>query len=248
MNRLALVVLSWALLPALAAADDAGRAVVEKAIEAHGGPSKIAKLRVMRIKAEGTITLAPGQAGVPFVIEDWWQMPDQYKTTFRYELGGKRESQTQAVDGQAGWLQVNGQVQDLPKEAVAEMREQKYAEDMDRLGFLVDKEVEVTALDETKAGTQKVVGVVIKSKGHRDVKLYFDAVSSRLAKREHVVLDGATGRDIVQGVVFGDYRETDGAPHYHMLTAYRGGKKFVEAKVVEVEFFDKLDKKVFAKP
>jgi hypothetical protein len=53
---------------------------------------------------------------------------------------------------------------------------------------------------------------------------------------------------VVQEVVFGDYRETDGVPHYRTLTAYRGGKKFVDAKIVEVEFFDKLDKKVFAKP
>jgi hypothetical protein len=52
----------------------------------------------------------------------------------------------------------------------------------------------------------------------------------------------------VQEVVFGDYRETDGVPYYRTLTALRDGKKFVDVKIIEVEFFDKLDKKVFAKP
>jgi hypothetical protein len=61
--------------------------------------------------------------------------------------------------------------QDMPKEAVAEMREQKYAEDLDRLGFLKDKGIDLTALGESKVDRRAVVGVLIKSKGHRDVKL-----------------------------------------------------------------------------
>ena len=248
MYRLWITVASCVLLPAFAAADDAGRALVEKAIKAHGGTEQVAKLRVMRIKAEGTISPVPGQPAMSFVIEDYWQMPDQYKTTTHYELGGKKVSQRQAIDGQTGWLQVDGQVRDLPEDAVAEMREQKHAEDLDRLGFLGDKGVDLTALGEANVDGRTAVGVVVKSKGHRDVKLYFDKESGRLVKREHTVFDGGTGKDVVQEVVFGDYRETDGVPHYRTLTAYRGGKKFVDAKIVEVEFFDKLDKKVFAKP
>jgi len=243
-----MIVVSCALLPAFAAADDAGRAVVEKAIKAHGGTEKLAKFRVMRIKAEGTFSPVPGQPAIPLVIEDWWQMPDQYKMTFRYELGGKQVRMVQVIDGQTGWIQADGRVQDLPKEAVTEMRGQKYAEDLDRLGFLGDKGVEVTALGEAKVGDRAAVGLLVKSKGHGDVKLYFDKESGRLVKREHTVLDAGTGKDVVQEVVFGDYRERNGVLHYHTFTASRGGKKFVDVKVVEVEFFDKLDKKVFAKP
>src|SRR5207245_1300211 len=106
---------------AVPGSDDAARAVVEMAIKAQGGVDKVARLRVMRIKVEGTMALVPGQPGVPFVLEDWWQMPDQYKTTSRFELGGKKVNQTQAIDGEAGWMQLDGVTQDMPKEAVAEM-------------------------------------------------------------------------------------------------------------------------------
>lgn len=248
MRWLWMIVAACTMCPGVAAADEAGRAVVQRAVEAHGGPAKVAKLRVMRIKVEGAMTVAAGQPPVPLVIEDWWQIPDQYKTTSRLELDGKRVTQTQAIDGQAGWLQVGGQVQDMPKEAVAEMREQKYAEDLDRLGFLADRSFEVTSLGEARVGDRPAVGVVVKSKGHRDVKLYFDKASGRVVKREHPVLDGATGKEVVQAVVFGDYRETDGVPCYRTLTAYRDGKTFFEGRVVEVEFFERLDEKVFAKP
>src|SRR5262249_13050550 len=153
------------------------RGAVEKAIKAQGGADKVARLRVMRIKLEGTMSLVPGQPAVPFVLEDWWQMPDQYKTTCQFELAGKKVQQTQALDGETGWMQFDGVTQDMPKEAAAEMREQKYAEDLDRLGFLTDKGIELTALGESKVGGREAVGVLIKSKGHREVRLWFDKES-----------------------------------------------------------------------
>lgn len=230
------------------ASDDVARGVIEKAIKVQGGADKVAKLRVMRIKAEGTIDLVPGQPAIPFVIEDWWQMPDQYKTTSHFELGGKKVNQTQTLEGKTGWIQSEGTVTDMPREAVAEMREQKYAEDLDRLGFLKDKGIDLTALGETKVGDRSAVGVLVKSKGHRDVKLWFDTESGLLVKREHGLIDGGTGKEVVQEVLFSDYRDTDGVKYCRALTAYRDRKKVIAAKVVEVEFFDKLDKKVFAKP
>jgi hypothetical protein len=230
------------------ASDDAARGVVEKAIKAQGGADKLSKLRVMRIKVEGTMSEVPGQPAIPFVLEDWWQMPAQYKTTSQFELAGKKVKQTQAIDGETGWMQFDGVTQDMPKEALAEMREQKYAEDLDRLGFLKDKGIDLTALGESKIDGQAASGVLIKSKGHRDVKLWFDKETGLLVKREHKVLDSRTGKEITQEVVFSDYRETDGVKHYRALTVYRDGKKIIEAQVREIEFFDKLDKKVFAKP
>ena len=237
-----------ALLALALASDDAARGVVEKAIKAQGGADKLAKLRVMRIKAEGTINLDPGQPAIAFVIEDWWQMPDQYKTTSRFELGGKKVSQTQVLDGETGWTQRDGVTIDMPKEAVAEMREQKYAEDLDRLGFLKDKGTDLTALGESKVRDRAAVGVLVESKGHRDVRLWFDKENGLLVKREHRVLDSGPGKEVLQEVVFSDYRETAGVKYYRTLTVYRGGKKVIQAKVREIEFFDKLDKKVFAKP
>src|SRR5207244_9587865 len=114
-------------------AQDEGRAIVEKAIEAQGGAAKVAKRRTMRIKVEGTTDLVPGQPNLPFTIEDTWQMPNRYKTESRFQVMGKKLTQTQVIDGDKGWIQIDGQVQDMPKDALAEMKEQKYAEDLDRL-------------------------------------------------------------------------------------------------------------------
>src|SRR5262245_11479191 len=227
---------------------DGARAIVEKAIQAQGGQAKVAKLRTMRIKVEGTTDLVPGQPNLPFAIEDIWQMPSRYKSSTTFQLQGKKFTQTQVIDGDKGWIQINGQVQDMPKEALAEMKEQKYAEDLDRLGFLSDKGIELSMLAEIKVDGKPALGVLVKSKGHRDVKLYFDKANGLLVKREQRVLDPSSNKEIRQEVVFSDYQEKDGLKHYKKIVALRDGKKLLDAKVTDLEFFEKLDAKVFAKP
>jgi len=235
------------LAPA-ASAQDTPRAIVEKAIQAQGGADKVAKLRTMRIKAEGTTNLVPGQADLPFTVEDVWRMPDRYKSTTTITLAGMPLTQALALVGDTGWIQFNNQTQDLPKPALDEAREQKYAEDFDRLGFLDDKSVELSAIGEAQVDGKPALGVLLKSKGHREVKLYFDKASGLLVKRAHPVVSPATGMESMQEVVFGDYQEKDGVKHYRKLTAYRDGKKVIDVKVKEIELLDKVDDKVFAKP
>src|SRR5262249_10942104 len=162
------------------------------------GEAAVAKLRTMRIKVEGTMKFVPGEPAVAFVIEDVWQMPDKYRTAASFTVVGMKVAQTQVIDGDKGWIEVNGVVQDIPKDAFAEMREQKYAEDLDRLGFLMDKDAELSLLDEVKVSGKPAVGIRVKSKGHREVKLYFDKSTGLLVKREHSVLDQMTGKEVNQ--------------------------------------------------
>jgi len=84
-------------------------------------------------------------------------------------------TQATVIDGDKGWVQMNGQSQEMPPEALAEFKEQKYAEDLDRLLFVKQDRYGLGLLDEVKVqGRGPAVGVQVKCKGHRDVKLYFD--------------------------------------------------------------------------
>jgi len=242
------VLWSFFISAALACGQDKMRTIVERAIQAQGGEAKIAKLKMMRIKVEGITDLIPGQPNFPIIVEDIWKMPGRYKSTSSFQLMGGAVTQIQAIDAESGWAQYNRQTQDLPKEALAEMKEQKYAEDLDRLSFLNEKGIELSPLEETKVDGKPAVGVLVKSKGHRDVKLYFDKSSGLLVKRQHKVLDPTSGKEVSQEVLFSDYQDKDGVKHYRKIVAYRDGKKLFEGKVTELEFFDKLDDKVFARP
>lgn len=231
-----------------AAADDKAKVVIEKAIQAQGGEARLAKLRTMRLKAEGTMDLIPGQPGTPFVIEDVWQMPDKYRTSATMTVKGKKVTQTQVLDGDKGWAEVGGKAMDLPAADLAEMKEQKHAEDLDRLGFLKDTDKDISLADETRVNGKPAVGVRVRSRGHRDVTLYFDKATGLLVARSHPILDPATGKEVLQEVVFSDYADTAGVKYPRTLTAFRDGKKVISAKVTHVEFLDKVDPKLFTRP
>ena len=245
--RVVLAVCGFFLPIAFLRAQETARAVIEKAIEAQGGETQVAKLRIMRIKVELKMDLGPDQKDVPVILEDTWQMPDNYKTVSRFKVSGETLTHTMVIDGEKGWEQVNAQVMDLPKSRLVEFREQKHGEDLDRLAFLKEKGHELSLLEEIKIHGKPAVGALIKSKGHRDVKLYFDKSSGLLVKRERQI-GGDAGKEVLQEVFFSDYQEQDGLKHYRKISGFHDGKKFAEGTVTEVEFFDKLDPKVFAKP
>src|SRR5262245_36838718 len=97
---------------------DETRALVENAIKAHGGEAAVAKLRTMRIRVEGKMDLARGESATKFTIEDVWQMPDKYRTQGEYTSSGMKATQTEVLDGDKGWAEVNGNVLDIAKDAL----------------------------------------------------------------------------------------------------------------------------------
>src|SRR5882672_8628186 len=70
MNKIATILSVLVFSTSFVFALDKARAIVEKAIQAQGGETRVAKLRTMRIKVEGTAALAPGQPDVSFTIQD----------------------------------------------------------------------------------------------------------------------------------------------------------------------------------
>lgn len=223
-------------------------AIIERAIEAQGGPTQVAKLRTTRIKVEGRIDLGPDQKDLPFALEDTRQAPRRYKTVLRVQVTRvAAHSLTVVLDGDKGWAQAGDRVVDLRGADLAEVQDQRRGEDLDRLGFLKDKSRVLTLLPDTTVRGQPAVGVLVKARGQRDVKLYFDRSSGLLLKRERRIV-GPAGREVLQETFFSDYQEQDGLKHYRKIAVLHDGDRFIEGTVSELEFFDKLDAKVFARP
>jgi hypothetical protein len=226
---------------------DSARAIIEKAIQAQGGEKQVAKLRIMRIKVEGRIH-DPVAGLVPDVMEHTWQLPDQYKSVHRIQL--KKDMAFEAIlalDGDKGWTLLNGKIRDVSKERVAGYRDRKPGEFLHPLVFLNDKARKLSVLDEIKIADKPAVGVLVKTDGQRDVKLYFDKASGLLVKRErNLALPG--GKEDLDEVYYSDYQEKDGLKHYRKISGFINGMLAHEGMVTELEFFRKLDPKVFAKP
>jgi hypothetical protein len=233
------------LLPAGGArADDATKAIIDKAIKAHGGAEKIGKEKAAQTKSKGTLSL---MGGLNFTEETTVQ-PDRLKSVLQLEAGGNTIQVTTVFDGKKAWASVNGQTQELEGKVLDEMKEASYMTRLARLAVLKDNEYELSPLGEVKVNGKPAVGIRVASKGHRDVNLYFDKESGLLAKLERQAVDAMTGEDVAEERIITEYQEIDGVKVPKKAVINRDGKKFIEAEVVEIKFRDKFDESEFAKP
>jgi len=225
-------------LPSPVQADEKARAIVEKAIAAHGGEAQLAKLKVMRWGGNMT------GGGLTATWEQTWQWPDQMKDV--QEVKGVT-LKTQVFNGKNLWIRSDGNTREVQGKELDMYREEIYVEMFDRLVPLLDKSYELTALDEIQIEGRPAVGVKLASKRHRDVKLFFDKKSGLLVKRENE-LRNDEGKLVRLEMFYSDHKETDGLKLHRKALALVDGKKFAEFTVTEVQFFKKLDDSVFAKP
>jgi hypothetical protein len=232
--------------PIVRAQDDV-RAVIEKAIAAHGGKERIAAIKAVQTKTRGTLMI--GGAEAPFTAETIAQPPGQIKNTLDCEVQGKKQSLVQVVNGDKVGVSINGQAQAVGDKMLNEMRELQYAERISTLlPLLEDRTLELSAAGEGRVDGVVVVGVRVASRGHKDIVLRFDRTSGLLIGAERRTLDPNTLREVVQEEIYGDYKDAGGLKKPMKVTVTKDGKKYVQAEVLEIRYLDRLDDKVFAQP
>jgi hypothetical protein len=230
-----------------AAAQDDARAIIEKAIKAQGGEQRLARLKAVRDQAKGTLFVA-GMA-VPFTGETLVQLPGQFKNVIRAEVGNMKLTVTQVFDGDKGWVNNNGQTSALEGAMLDNVKEMVYAFNLSLLTpLLSDKSLTLTALGEGKVNSLAAVGVKVSSKGHRDVRLYFDKGSGLLIKREYEALDAQGVKHVPHEEYYSDFKDYDGILRPRKVVVFQDGKKFLEGEVTDVKYPDKVDAAEFAKP
>lgn len=230
----------------LAAAHADAKAVIDRAIQAHGGAEKIAKLKSARFRLQG-VSFEGGRE-MSMTIEESWQLPSKYRTQSEFEVNGLKVIRILAIEGDKGWTSLNGAVQEMDSSAVAEMKEQVYSESYDKLYTLLNvSNFELTLLGDSNLDGRRVRGVAIAAKGHRAVTLYFDVSTGLLAKRAEK-MKGEAGKEVLREVVFVDYRNFDGIKQATKLTAYYVGKKMIKARALEFKPLDRPDPALCSKP
>lgn len=242
------------LLPSARPADEnlivsqnRARAIVERAIKAHGGDTRVNRSRITHLKLNAKAIVPPDEEA-PFQLEIVMQLPDKYRSTLTTAVQGNPVVRTVIVNGDKGWMTVNGQGKELSAKELAEAKEQMYAEWVCRLITLRESDCLLREMDETKIENRPVQVVNVTRKGRRDVNLFFDKQTGLLVKMEHIVRDHQ-GLDSSQEVVFIGYRDTGTGPkHWSRIIVFNDSKRIFEAELAEVRFPERVDERLFQKP
>jgi hypothetical protein len=212
-------------------AQESARAVVERAIAAHGGPEKLARLRAERVRLRGVLYV--GGSRVPFANEVTVQLPHSYRSVVEVKIGSGTQTVVHVLTGDEASITIDGQPQTVPATHRSQLRQTLELESAVRLvPLLTDSSFTLTHLGTFQMQGREVVGLRVQGKGQRDLKLYFDREKALLVKAEHL-LDGPGGKDVRQECFYSDYRESGGHLRPGRMAAYRDGKKVMEAELID---------------
>jgi hypothetical protein len=252
MQRAILTACAAALVLAVAAparADEQAdaKAILDKAIKAHGGEEALTKFKVNVIKAKGKY-YGMG-AGIDYTNEMITQRPDRLRFDFEIEVNGMQIKFVQVVNGNKGWIKFADQLMDMSKEQLEEAKAQLYLGQVTSLVPLRDKGYKLSTLGEVKVEGKPAVGLRVEQKDRRDVNLFFDKESGMLVKSEIKSKDPMLGdKEFNSETYYSDYRKVDGLQTPFKVIIKRDGEKFVESEVSDLKHEEKVDESTFDKP
>lgn len=175
------------------------RALLEKAFAAQGGFDKVAQLRDTYTKVRGSFF----QGGREVQIESdvWIKLPNKLRQTIAF-AGGEV---TYIYNGQRGWIQAGGRIQDMSAQVVAEVESAIQLEDPLLLLWTIAYPDYVFELVGTGLveGRQTQILRITTPKG-QSADIYFDA-------ERFLPLKGiARGGDKAEENLWSDYRRVEG--------------------------------------
>jgi hypothetical protein len=250
MRRLVPGAVLLSLWPVLAlcgrAQEDDARALLAKAIKAHGGEKALATLAAVQQTGKGKVW-APNEA--PFTAELLWQIPDRSKIALAVDVKGKTYAYIQILNRDKGWVKdFTGNVYAMDKQQLAEARQMMTVEKAINLVALKDRGYKLSPLGEAKVEGRDALGLQVTREGCRDVNLFFDKTTHLLLKAEYRALD-LTKQEVTQEKFFSDYKTlASGAKVPGKMVLRNDGKPFVEIEITETNVVDRHDDAAFAKP
>jgi hypothetical protein len=130
------------------------------------------------------------------------------------------------------------------------MRDNLHLERSARLvPLLKDKAYDLTLLEDAKVNDQPAYVVKVAMKGRKDIRLFIDKQSNLLVKTEHPHEDPKAKKQVTQEEFYGEFKDLGGGfTRPTRITAYRDGKKVLEARLLEVSYFEKIPEAEFKQP
>ena len=235
--------------PAAQAADDDVKAVLAKAVKAHGGAKTLTKYKGTKAKSKGTMDI-PGAGEVEFTQEVSMMQPDKFKEVVQLEVGGNKIELTTIANGKKISIEANGKDVPLTDSIKTTIKEAQYIIKASRWSTLLeDKTYELSTLGELDVEGKATVGIRVASKGQKDLSLYFDKKTGLLAKVERRATDATTGKEFTEERIVLEYNKPNklGMPTPKKVLLKRDGKKYMEAEVSETTFLEKIDASEFEK-
>ena len=231
--------------------DDAAdaRALVDKAIKAHGGAATLGKFKGGAVTFSGTFHGMGMKVPMTGTISTFGD--DKLKADIEVEADGQKFRVINVLAGNKGWTKLGPtDTKDMSKDEVSQGRNEQHAGYLASLTPLVgaSKGYTLAPAGEMLVNDKAALGVKVSAKGRRDVTLYFDKATNLLVRYDQTVNDEGSGREVTQETYPGDFKDVQGTKQSHKFVVKRDSKFYLEGEASEVTLTETLDANLFVKP
>lgn len=221
------------------------RAILDRAIKAHGGAARLERTKKGHLKANSE----GNQSNVPFrlEIEEWFDLPSRYKRTKTGSINEKSFHREDGSTEKEGWVREGtGPIRTFSVYQPMSVTEHWHAV-LASLLLLRDKDVQFKSLpDETKDG-RTLVGFHATSRLITG-DFFFDKSTDLLAKTQQTRQNPQGGQEVIADTSYDDYRAVQGI-QYPMRFKSTAGKTYsTTITLSSLDFGGKIDESVFQKP
>src|SRR5581483_3581848 len=132
------------------------KAIIEKAVKAHGGAEKISKAKCLQTKSKGKLELL---GGIDLTQQLSVKYTGKFKDVTEMEINGQKINVISTFDGNKASITANGQAIDITDKFLEEFKEIAHALKVARLtNLLTDKSVQLSLLGESKVEGRPAIG------------------------------------------------------------------------------------------
>jgi hypothetical protein len=216
------------------------RAIIARAIKAHGGAERLTQFPAQSWEESG-VYYGLGES-TPYKASIAAHYPRRVKIDVENQF-------TAVVNGDHGWMAVQGKTRDLGKDTLDDRLAEQYADWVTTLLPLREKRFKLALLDDALVESHPATGVRVSWKDHRGLTLYFDKASDLLVKSEQrVKSQEQQGQEVTQEIILLDFEDVQGIKFPRKTVTRRNGKLFLETTRTELKRLEKLDDSLFVRP
>ena len=232
--------------------DAEARAIIDKAIKAHGGADKLSQFKAVSAKWVGKHKVE-NMFYWDAVRVVTYEMPDKIRFDFEVEnpKGGKFAF-SRVVNGKKGWQGSVRGTRDLKEAEVAQIVDELYAHWLASVVPLKDKGFEFSLFGNVTVDGKDAVGVRVSCKGRPDVNLFFDKKTGLVIKSERRAKDPGTNEEYTAESIYRDHKAFQGVMWPTNRLDRRDGMDLEENsgrfELSEFQAHDKLEEKSLARP
>lgn len=233
------------LFLAKAASAEEPRALVDRAIAAHGGADRLERTKNGHLKAKSE----GHQLDVTFKfeIEEWFDLPNRYK---RIKVGSIKDKPFTREDGST-------EKESWDREGTGPIRTSSVGQPMPvghhwhailvSLLLLREKDAQLRSLpDEMKDGRSLVGFHADSSQVKGD--FFFDKSTGLLARTQQTRQNSLGGQEVIADTSYDNYRAIEGIQYPMRFKATAGKTYSATLALSSIEFGGKIDESVFKKP